>query len=294
MALLRYLLASTFALLPLVAAAQPARFLVASVAGVGELTTARAITRRLQAGIGQQLAVERRVGPMDGASAKVSGGATARVPAGTATLMLATLDLFESDALREAAPVCLIGSVPLLVATNPAAPGLSLKERIALARASPHPLAYGASGRAGTTPHLAGELLGALAGVRVEQLPYKEDSPALLFLHLPDGLRLAKEGRLRALAVTSGKRTALAPDIPTVAESGLPEYEIQTWFGLMLPRGTQDAARSLNPEILRIFSQPEARQELIAEGMTLELSTPERFDDVRRADRARWAKVLKR
>lgn len=292
MALLRHLLAG-FALLPLIASAQPARFLIASVAGVGEATTARAITRRLQGEIGQELALERRVGPADGATGKVSGSATARVPAGTVTLLLVTQDAFASEKLRDATPVSLIGTVPLLVATNPASP-FSLKERIGLARPSPNPLAYASAGKPGTTPHAAGELLGALAGLKVEQIQYKLEAPTLQFLHLPDGLPLVRDGKLRPLAVTSRQRSALVPDTPTVAESGVPGYEIETWFGLVLPAGSQEMAASLHPRIVKIFSQREARDELVAAGMTLELSTPERFAEVRRADRTSWEKLLKR
>ena len=280
MVLLRHLLAG-FALLPMIASAQPARFLIASLAGVGEATTARAITLRLQREIGQELAVEQRAGPADSAAGKVTGSATARVPAGTATLLLVTQDAFAYDTLREATPVSLIGTVPLLVATNPAVPGFSLKDRIALARAGPNPLAYASAGKPGTTPHLAGELLGALAGLKVEQLPYALEAPTLLFLHLPDGLPLVRDGKLRPLAVTSRQRSALVPDTPTVAESGVPGYEIETWFGLLLPGGTKEMAQALHPRILRIFNRPEARQELSAGGMTLVLSTPDEFAEVR-------------
>jgi len=187
---------------------------------------------------------------------------------------------------------------------NPSVPARSVKEFIALARAKPGQLNYASPG-SGTSGHLAAELFKSMAGVDVVHVPYKGGGPAvtdliggqvqMLIISAVAALPQVKNGKLRALALTSLKRSPAMPDIPTVAESGLPGYEVILWYGIFLPANTPAAiVQRLNREIAKLMHTPEMRDRLAPEGGVPVGNTPEQFQEVIRADVKRWAEVIRK
>jgi tripartite-type tricarboxylate transporter receptor subunit TctC len=186
---------------------------------------------------------------------------------------------------------------------HPSLPAKSVKELIAIAKAKPGELNFG-SGGVGTTPHMAGELFAAMAGIKIVNVSYKGEAPALtdilggqvpmMFSNAPAAMPHVKAGNLRGLAVTSAERVAVAPGVPTVAESGLPGYEAQTWFGLVAPAATpREIVARLNAEILRVLAHPDVKERLVGQGVTIVGSTPEQFAGHIKSEFAKWAKVVK-
>ena len=199
--------------------------------------------------------------------------------------------------------MALIGSTPLILVTNPAVPAKSVKELIALAKAKPGEFNFG-SGGVGTTPHMAGELFNSMAGIKVVHVAYKGEAPALtdimgghlhmMFSNMSACLPHIKAGKVRGLAVSSLERVAAAPDIPTVAESGVPGFEAETWFGLLAPVGTPpEIVKRLNADVLKALTKPDVKEKLASLGLTIAGSTPERFSAYIKSEYAKWAKVIK-
>lgn len=284
------------------------RVIVPFAAGGTTDVVARAIAPKLTELMGQQIVVDNRPG---GGTIIGTDALAKSVPDGH-SIMLATPDFTTNpslmsklpyDAQKDFAPVTLIATYPLVLVAHPALPVRSIKELIALAKAKPGQINY-ASGGNGSTPHLSGELFRSLAGVNMIHVPYKGNGPAiidlmagqvqLLFTGMPPVDTFVKSGRLRALAVTGKKRLPSAPEIPTINESGVPGFEVITWFGFLAPAGTpKEIVKRLNGEIGRAIQAPEVRERLASLGAELGTSTPEEYEALLRAEISKWGKVIK-
>jgi tripartite-type tricarboxylate transporter receptor subunit TctC len=194
-------------------------------------------------------------------------------------------------------------TIPYVVVVQPSFKAANIKELIALAKAKPNEINYG-SGGSGSAPHLAAELFKTMADVRITHVPYKGSTPAitdtmsgqvqLTFTGIPSVMTQMKAGRLRPIGVTSLKRTAALPEVPTIAESGVPGYEVNPWFGVLLPARTpQPLVSRLNAEILKVLQLPATRERFAAEGFEAAGNTPAQFAAYIKAEQIKWGKVIK-
>jgi tripartite-type tricarboxylate transporter receptor subunit TctC len=288
---------------------KPAKILVGFSAGGGTDVAARILALKMSEGLGQSVVVENR----PGASGMIATEAVARAAPDGYTLMVGsqtTLAVapvlyrkFAIDARKDFAPIAMVGVSPLVLVVHPSVPAHSVQELIALAQAKPGGINFG-SGGLGTTPHMAGELFAITANIKMQHVAYRGEAPAindliggqlhLVFANLSAVIGNVKAGSLRPLAVTSAKRSATVPDIPTIAETALPGFEAATWFGLVAPAGTpRDIVLRLNAEVQRVLGLPEVKQRFVDLGMTAERSTPDEFEAFVGAEADKWAKVIK-
>ncbi|TMH35051.1 MAG: tripartite tricarboxylate transporter substrate binding protein [Betaproteobacteria bacterium] len=208
------------------------------------------------------------------------------------------------DNLKDFTPICLVVHVPNMLVVNPITmPVHSFAEFMALVKANPGKYFFASTGT-GTSSHLSGEMLKTVAGVETTHVPYKGavalndllagDQVHFMFATIPSVIEFVRAGRLRALAVTSTSRSAAAPEIPTIAESGFPDFEASSWFGLLGPADLpRDITMKLQTELRRILNIPEIRDKLIQQGADPVASTPEEFGAYMRAETVKWAKVVK-
>jgi tripartite-type tricarboxylate transporter receptor subunit TctC len=207
------------------------------------------------------------------------------------------------DTLKDFAPVTRLSAFPNILVVHPSMPVKSVKDLIALGKARPGQLNYGSSG-SGTPAQLAGVMFGDAAGVKMVHVPYKGSAPALaaliggetqlMFASLGSSLTFIKSGRLRPLAVTSAKRSAAIPEMPTIAESGFPGFEAITWHGLMVPSGTPaPIVQRLNAETVKILRQPDFVAWLLSQGADATPSTPEEFTTFLKSELALYARLVK-
>lgn len=207
------------------------------------------------------------------------------------------------DTVRDFAPISRLAFVPNVLVIHPTVPVRNVKELIALARSKPGSLNYSSSG-SGTPAHLSGELFNALAGTDILHVPYKGSPQAItallsgetsmMFTPIPLALPHVKTGKLKVLGVTTTNRSKVAPELPTIAESGLPSYEVTQWYGLQAPAGTpKEVLAKLNAEVRKILSMPDIVEKLTAQGAEPAPSTPEVLEAYVKAEIAKWAKVVK-
>jgi tripartite-type tricarboxylate transporter receptor subunit TctC len=207
------------------------------------------------------------------------------------------------DHVKDFVPVVLVAGVPNVLVVNPSVPVNSVADLIKLAKSKPGAINFASSG-SGTSIHLSGELFKTMAGVDMTHVPYKGSAPALtdliggqvqlMFDNLPSALPQIKGGKLRAIAVTSLQRAPVLPDVPTIAESGLPGFEASSWFGVLAPAGTPaPIVARLNSEVNKWLQSPEAREQLLAQGAVAAGGTPDQFAAHIRAETEKWAKVVK-
>ncbi len=283
------------------------RMIVPFAAGGPTDAIARAIAQKLNEAWGQPVVVDNR----GGAGGNIGTEIAAKSPPDGYTLFIGTVanainqSLFARlpfDFLRDFAPVTQNYVTGLILAVHPSLPVTSVKELIALAKAHPGELSYSSSG-VGGTPHLSGELFNSMAGVKMVHVPYKGSAPAmtdllggqiqLTFDNMLTVLPQVKGGKLRGLAVTLPARSPLAPELPTVAESGLKGFEVKSWNGVVVPTGTsKEIIARLNGEIVKILRQPDLREKFLVQGVELVPTTPEEFGAFIRQDIAKWAKVI--
>ncbi len=270
---------------------------------------ARWVAERLAPALGQPVIVENKAG----AGGNIGMQAAAKSPADGLTLVIVDTGTMAQnpylylragyDPLADFIPVTRLVDSALMMAVHPEVPARSVAELIQLARASPGKLSYGSSG-IGTPPHLAGELFKSMAGIDVVHVPYKGAAPALTDLlagriaYTIDSLSMQMQpvnaGKLRALAMTGASRSAAAPDVPTLGESGLAGYEYRAWMGIAVPAGTPKAiVMRLNQELVRVLRQPDAKAWFGAQGGDVVGDDPETFAAVVRADQVRWSKVIR-
>ena len=285
------------------------QIIVSFAPGGGVDSVARIVGQKLTESLGQPVLVDNR----PGASGMIGTDVAANAPPDGYTLLLGTQTVLvvapilygktTFDPLKLFAPVALIGSTPLILVTNPAVPAKSVKDLIALAKAKPGGLDFG-SGGVGTTPHMAGELFNSMAGIKVVHVAYKGEAPALtdimgghlpmMFSNMSACLPHVKAGKIRGLAVSSMERVAAAPEIPTVAESGVPGFEAETWFGLLAPAATPpEIIRRLNADVLKALTKPDVKEKLASLGLTITGITPEKFSAYIKSEYSKWAKVIK-
>jgi len=269
----------------------------------------RTLGQKLSESMGQPVLVENRAGAngMIGSEAVAKSapdGYTLLVENITGHAINATLQSkMPFDSLRDFAHVSLLAWVPNGVVSLPSLPAKNIQELIALAKAQPGKLTYASFG-VGSSAHLTGELFKIMAGIDMLHVPYKGGQPAIadvlagqvsIYIPvLPSVVQLSKANRLRLLAVTGAKRSSAMPDVPTVAESGLPGFEASNWFGLMVPAGTPaDIVSRLNAETLKALQTPDLREKLASLGFEIQSSTQQQFTALLRSETEKWAKVVK-
>jgi len=207
------------------------------------------------------------------------------------------------DPLKDLVPVVLVADAPLVLVVSTKSPFKTLADLVAAAKAKPGELTFASPGN-GTVAHLAGELFQTAAGVKFQHVPYKGSATAMndlmagqvqLFMaSVPTALPQIKNGKLRPLAVTSTKRAAAMPDVPTIAESGVKGFDANTWFGLLVPKGTPEAiVTRLNTEVNKVLKMPEVSKKFAAEGGGAVGGTPEEFAALLKADYTKWGKIVK-
>ena len=287
---------------------RPVRLVVPSAPGGGTDITARIMAPKLGEYLGQQVVVENRAG----AGTMIGGEVVARAaPDGYTLLMgISTLAINPAmyrkvpyDALKDFAPITQAVSLPNILVTHPSLPVRTVKDLVAFAKTRPGQIQFASAG-VGTNPHLAAELFLSMAGLKMLHVPYKGSGAGVIDViagHVPvmtpsilTGLPHAKAGRLRALGVTSARRAGGAPEIPTIAEAGVPGYEAVQWFGILAPAGTPRAViERVHREAVRVLQNAEVKQRLQADGADPVASTPEEFAAFLRAETVKWAKVVK-
>jgi tripartite-type tricarboxylate transporter receptor subunit TctC len=269
---------------------------------------ARLVAQNYSESLGQPVVVDNR----PGASGTIGTDVVAKAQADGHTLLMMSVTLAVNPSLRlklpydtrkDLLPLTLVASAPLMLVVHPSLPVKSVKDLIAHAKANPGKLNF-ASGGPGTTPHLAGEMFKSMAGFEMVHVPYKGGGPALVDLvggqvqimleNIPSTLPHAKAGRLRALAVTGLKRSALVPDLPTLDEAGLKGYEIVGWNGLFAPAGTpKNILARIHAETVKALAKPEVQERLATLGAEGVGSSPNDFAKFFDAEIAKWARVVK-
>jgi tripartite-type tricarboxylate transporter receptor subunit TctC len=287
---------------------KPIRVIVPSVAGGGTDITARTIAPKMSELLGQPVVVENRAG----AAMIIGSEAVARAAPDGHTLLMGistmTINPFvykklPYDTVRDFAPLSQIVSLPNVLVVHPSLPSKTVKEFVALAKARPDTLNYASAG-VGSSLHLSMELLMLMTGMRLEHVPYKGSAPAVFDLLAGQVVALTgtmltvipyvRNGRLRALGVTSLKRSSVMPDVPTIAEAGVPGYESVQWYGLLAPGGTpREIIAKIHDAASRATQEPAARKRFLDDGAEPLAGTPEQFAAVIRDDMAMWEKVVK-
>jgi tripartite-type tricarboxylate transporter receptor subunit TctC len=268
----------------------------------------RALGKKLSEVWGQPVVVENR----GGAGALIGTAAVAKAPPDGYTLLLvsptftinpATRKTMPFDTVRDFTPVAFIARAPLLVTTSTKLPVQSAGELFALARSKPGQITYASAG-IGSINQISTELIAVAAGVKLSHVPYKGGAPALndlvgghvdIFVSsLPQALQLVRSGQIKTLAVTSSRRTALLPDVPTLAEAGTPGADAETWWGIAGPAGMPvDVVTALNAEINKMLASPELGTFLTNEGAEAEPMTPRQFGEMMRLETERWTRVAR-
>ena len=287
---------------------KPIRLIVPWPPGGGTDVFARLIGQKMSEDWGKTVVVDNR----PGAAGNIGAEIAAKSPPDGYSIMLATITLATApsmykslgfDPVKDFAPVTLVAGVPHVLVVNPAMSVKTVGDLIELARREPGKLNYASAG-SGSPFHLAAELFKLLAGVDIVHVPYQGGGPAitavlggqvqLTFGNLVAVLPLVRSGKLRALGVTSAKRSPGAPDIPTLAEGGVTGYDFSSWFGFFAPAHTpQDVVLKLNREIVAILSRPDVKQRLTQDGADVVASTPKEFAAYLASETRKWAKVIK-
>ena len=287
---------------------RPIRLVVPAAPGGGTDISARILADGLGSALGQTVVVDNRAGAGTTLGADIVSKAT---PDGYVLLIspnslafnVALYSKLPYDTLRDFAPISLVADQPNILVVHPALPAKSFQEYIALARSQPGKLVYG-SGGIGVGSHLAMELLLLSQKLELVHVPYKGVGPALsallgnevsaLLSTFASALPHVKAGRLRALGVTSAQRAPALPDIPTIAESGVPGYEYGTWYGLLAPAGTPRAIlEKLNRATTAVLASPKTAERYVGQGLTPTPSTPARFAAHLKSETEKWTKVVR-
>jgi tripartite-type tricarboxylate transporter receptor subunit TctC len=314
----RVVLGTLVALLAVVAApgaaaqaypARPVKLVVPFPPGGPLDATGRLVAQKLTEAWGQPVVVENK----PGAGGNIGADLVAKSAPDGYTILLGALSthavnptLYPNmpyDAVRDFAPITLLATTPNVLVVNPSLPVNSVKELVAYAKANPGKLAFG-SGSNGSAGHLAGELFKVETGTDIIHVPYKGAAPAMqallagdvqfMFDNLASATPQVKAGKLKALAVTTARRSPLAPELPTMAEAGLPGFDITTWYGLMAPAGTPSAiVAKWNAEVTKILNSPDVKERLAAQGAEAAPTTPDQFAAFIKAEIPKYARIVK-
>ncbi|HET9045365.1 MAG TPA: tripartite tricarboxylate transporter substrate binding protein [Casimicrobiaceae bacterium] len=288
---------------------KPVRIVVPFPAGGTTDILARAAAQKLSETWGQQAIVDNR----PGAGGNIGAELVAKSAPDGYTLLMGTVGTHAINAslypkmpydhVKDFVPVILVAGVPNVLVVNPELPVRSVQELMAYAKANPGKLNFASSG-SGTSIHLSGELFKVMTGAQMTHVPYKGSAPALtdliggqvqlMFDNLPSSLAFIKAGKLRALAVTSAQRSPALPDVPTVAESGVPGFEASSWFGLLAPAGTPPTiVAKINTDTQKWLASPDAKEKLAAQGANVAGGSPDDFAKHIQSETAKWARVVK-
>ncbi|MGE0800150.1 MAG: tripartite tricarboxylate transporter substrate binding protein [Lautropia sp.] len=286
---------------------RPLRLLVGFAPGGGTDTVARVLAQGIGEVLGQPVVVENR----PGASTQIATEIVAKAPADGYTLMLATIahalnpGLFAKlpyDSLNDFTPVGLVATSPLMVVVSPTVPVSNMKELIAYAKSNPGRLNFGMA--TGSTPHIAGAIFQKMAGIEFVNVPFKGSAlvyPDLIagrihftFDAMVSALPQVQGGKVKGIAVTSAQRSATAPDIPTIAESGLDGFAAEPWFGILAPAATPPAiVNRLNAAVRKAVANPAVREKLVNSGYTIKDGTPAEFATYLRSETEKWVQAAK-
>jgi len=288
---------------------KPIRFIVPFPPGGATDVLTRTIAPKLGEGLGQQVVVDNR----PGAGGMIGVDLVAKSPPDGYTMVLSTVgpvsinpSLYSKmpfDPVRDLAPVTLAGDIFNVLIVHPALPAQSVKALIALARARPSQLNYGSSGT-GAADHLAAELFQSMTKTKMVHVPYKGGPLAvidllsgnlqLMFSTVPTAIGLVKAGKVNAIAITNSKRFPLMPDVPTVAEAGIPGFAVNNWCGVFVQGGTsQETIARLHAELIKVLASPDVKKRLLDTGVDAVSNTPQQFAAYVREETARWAAVIK-
>ena len=288
---------------------KPIRLIVPQGAGGQNDIQARLIAQKISDAFGQPVVVDNR----PGAAGAIGFEISVKAPADGYTLLLgsiSTLAVLPSmpnkpkyEVLKDFAPVTLISTSPYVLVVHPSVQAQSVKELVALAKARPGALTYASSGT-GSGLHLATELFKSKAGIDMVHVPYKGSGPAtielvagqvlVMFNNILPAMPQIKSGRLRALAVTTAKRSMAMPELPTIAESGYPGFEASSWQGIVTIAGTpQPVMRRLHAEIVKALQSPEAKNQISGQGSDIVANTPQEFTGFIQEELDKWSKVIK-
>lgn len=288
---------------------KPVTIIVPFAAGGTTDILARIIGQALTAELGQSVVVDNRAG----AGGNIGGQAAAKAAPDGHTLFMGTVgthainaSLYKKmpfDPVKDFAPLTRVANVPNLLVANPAPPYKSVKDLIAYAKANPGKVNFGSSGN-GSSIHLSGELFKSLAKVDMQHVPYKGSAPAvtdllgnqigIMFDNMPSAIQHVRSGKLVPLAVTTAKRSPELPNVPTIAEGGVPGYEATSWFGMFAPAGTPaPVLAKLNAAIVKVLGQPDVKKKINEQGAEVYSETPEQFAAFIQAESVKWGKVVK-
>ena len=285
---------------------KPVKIVVTFPPGGAPDTLARILAEKWGS-LGQPITVDNKPGAggnigSDFVAKSAGDGTTLLVgTVGTHSINAALYDKMPYDHIRDFTPISFLASTPNLLVVNNQVPAKTVRELIDLAKKSP--LSFGSSG-SGTSIHLSGELFNTMAGVKMQHIPYKGRAQAIpdllggriqmIFDNMPSALPLVKAGEIRAIAVTSASRSPAAPNIPTIAESGLPGFEATSWFALYAPAGLpRDVQARINAETARVMALPDVKEKLATLGLDIATGTPEALSGFMQSETVKWAKVVK-
>ena len=287
---------------------KPIRFIIPFPPGGGTDTMARAIGNRLGEAVGQQIIIDNRGGGGANIGAELAAksppdGHTLFMMTGTHTVNYTLYKNLGYNVVKDFAPVSRLGGTAYVVVVHPSVPAKSVKELIAVAKARPGELSHSSSGT-GSGPHLAGELFKSMTGTKMLHIPYRGGGPSVLalvggeamvgFTTTPSCIGQIKAGRLRGLAVSSAQRSPYLPELPTVAEAGVPGYETTAWYGMAVPTGTPvEVITRLNGETVKVLTLDDVKSRLDSAGMVPLSSTPEELGKLIQVEVAKWAKIVK-
>ncbi len=288
---------------------KPVTIIVPFAAGGTTDILARIIGQALTAELGQSVVVDNRAG----AGGNIGASLAAKAPADGYTLFMGTVgthainaSLYKKmpfDPVKDFAPLTRVANVPNLLVANPAQPFKTVPELIAYAKANPGKLNFGSSG-SGSSIHLSGELFKSMAKVDMVHVPYKGSAPAvtdllgnqigIMFDNMPSAIQHVRSGRLVPIAVTTAKRSPELPNVPTIAEAGVPGYEATSWFGMYAPAGTPaPVLATLNKALVKVLGQADVKKKINEQGAETYSETPEQFAAFMKAETLKWGKVVK-
>ena len=288
---------------------QPVKLVVPFAPGGTSDVLAREIAARLQVALKQTIVVDNKAG----AGGVLGADSVAKAAPDGYTMLLGTIAThainpallpkvpYKAD--KDFAPVILLGKISNVLLIGPGSQARSVKDIVAAAKARPGDLTFASAGQ-GTSQHLSGEMFRLLTGAQLTHVPYKGSAPAIQdvmggqvpmsFETVTVALPQIKAGKVKALAVTSARRSAQLPDVPTLAESGVPGFDVSSWQALYLPAGTPAAiVNRLNAEVQKVVAQPEVKARMEALGLEYAPNSPAQFAEFQKAEQAKWAKVIK-